>query len=147
MTNNQSKIKKVLMIDDDKAMVELYQTAFSLRKEYQLIAAFTSQEGEKLAKQEKPDLILLDLVFPKEEGLLDEMGRPIKIRTHAGYQLLKTLKQDPQTKNIPVVVLTNLPDKHEDEAKARMLGANDYLVKAKFLPRELIEKIDEILKE
>jgi DNA-binding response OmpR family regulator len=44
------------------------------------------------------------------------------------------------------VILTNLSDKHEDEAMARSLGANDYLVKAKFLPREVIKRIDRILK-
>ena len=105
----------------------------------------SSKDGKRIATENGISLILLDLVFPKEEGLADEEGAPIKIRTYTGYELLKKLKEDEKTKNIPVVILTNLADGHEDEAKARQLGAIDYLVKSKNLPRQVIDKIDQIL--
>lgn len=132
-------IKKILFIDDDKMILDMYQLAFDRRKDYQYLTAATSEQGEQIAKKEKPDLILLDLVFHKEEGIIGP------VRTHAGYVLLKILKKDPQTKNIPIIVLTNLADGHEDEDKARKLGADDYIVKAKVLPREVIKRIDEML--
>lgn len=140
------KIKKILFIDDDKMIIGLYRMAFAKRDDFQFLVAEDSEEGEKMVKLEKPDLILLDLVFPKEEGLITESGKVVQIRTHAGYKLLEKLKQDEETKNIPIVVLTNLGDGGEDETKARDLGAFDYLVKSKFVPREVVEKVDEILK-
>ena len=143
--NNNNKTKKILLVDDDKAIAELYEMAFDQRSEYELVVAYSSKDGKRIATENGISLILLDLVFPKEEGLADEEGAPIKIRTYTGYELLKKLKEDEKTKNIPVVILTNLADGHEDEAKARQLGAIDYLVKSKFLPRQVIDKIDQIL--
>jgi DNA-binding response OmpR family regulator len=139
-----NKIKKILFIDDDKMITNMYQRAFQKREDYRLLVAANSQDGEKIIREEKPDLILLDLVFPKEEGLFTK-GGPIKINVHAGYKLLEKLKKDPQTKKIPIVILTNLSDRGEEETKARELGADDYLVKARYVPREIIGKIDEIL--
>lgn len=144
---SDKQIKKILLVDDDKAIAELYEIAFSQRNEYELVAVYNSKDGKRLAAEDNISLILLDLVFPKEEGLVDEEDKPIKIKTHAGYELLKELKEDEKTKDIPVVILTNLADGHEDEAKARKLGAIDYLVKSKYLPRQVIDRIDEILKK
>lgn len=143
MTDKQTK--RILLIDDDKAIVELYEMAFSQYDEYELAAAFNSKDGKRMAAEDNISLILLDLVFPKEEGLADEKGDPIKLQTHTGYELLEELKQDKKTKDIPVVILTNLADGHEDEAMARRLGAIEYLVKSKHLPREVIDKIGRIL--
>lgn len=142
---NNDQVKKILLVDDDKAIAELYEMAFDQRSEYELVVAYSSKDGKRIATENGISLILLDLVFPKEEGLADEEGAPIKIRTYTGYELLKKLKEDEKTKNIPVVILTNLADGHEDEAKARQLGAIDYLVKSKNLPRQVIDKIDQIL--
>jgi DNA-binding response OmpR family regulator len=145
MTDKQ--IKKILLIDDDKAIAELYEIAFSQHDEYELVVAYNSKDGKRMATEDNISLILLDLVFPKEEGLADEEGKPIKIQVHAGYELLKKLKEDEKTKDIPVVILTNLADGHEDEANARRLGAIEYLVKSKFLPRQVIDRIGQILGE
>jgi len=142
---NNDQVKKILLVDDDKAIAELYEMAFDQRSEYELVTAYSSKDGKRIATENGISLILLDLVFPKEEGLADEEGSPIKIRTYTGYELLKKLKEDEKTKNIPIVILTNLADGHEDEAKARQLGAIGYLVKSKFLPRQVIDKIDQIL--
>lgn len=136
------KIKKILFIDDDKMLTDLYQRAFRKREDYQLFIAANFSDGEKIIKEEKMDLILLDLVFPKEEGLF--FGG---LKVHAGYKLLEKLKKDPETKKIPVVILTNLSDQGEEETKARELGADDYWVKARFVPREIIRKVDEVLRE
>lgn len=143
MTDKQ--IKRILLVDDDKNIAELYEMAFSKHDEYELLIAYNSQDGKRMATEDNISLILLDLVFPKEEGLINEEGGPIKLKIHTGYGLLKEFKENEKTKDIPVVILTNLADGHEDEALARNLGAIDYLVKSKHLPRQVIDKIDQIL--
>ena len=83
----------------------------------------------KLAKSIKPDLILLDLILPKIHG----------------FDVLKELKEDEKTKEIPIIVLTNL-ERVEDVEKALELGATTYLVKADYTLEEVIEKIKNALK-
>ena len=80
--------------------------------------------GLKLAKSKKPDLILLDLVLPKVHG----------------FEVLKELKSDSGTKDIPIIVLTNL-EAIEDVNKAIELGAKTYLVKTQYNLEEVVEKV------
>ncbi len=91
---------------------------------YQMVSALDGEIGLRLAKSEKPDLILLDLILPKAHGL----------------EVLKTLKGDTETKSIPVIVLTNL-EQPEDIERALESGAVAYLVKATYDLSEIMEKI------
>jgi len=75
-----------------------------------------------------PDIILLDLLLPKKDG----------------FQVLEEIKKNPKSSKIPVILLTNLGQK-EDVDKGFKLGANDYLVKAHFMPSEVVEKIKELI--
>jgi DNA-binding response OmpR family regulator len=120
-------MKKILYIEDDP---DLQKTLGDLLKSegYEVVLALDGEIGLKLAKTERPDLILLDLILPKVHG----------------FEVLKTLKKEEETKDIPVVTLTNL-EGTEDVVKAIELGATAYLVKAQYTPKDVLEKIKKIL--
>ena len=122
-------MKKILLIEDDLDLAELYEEVLSTK--YTVEVAGDGKQGLELAKKSKPDLILLDILLPEMNG----------------FELLKVLKKDPETKDISVVILTNLGSKHVDEDKklALLLGAEDYLVKAHHQPQEIVEKISSYL--
>ena len=122
-------MKKILFIEDESALQRTFGDI--LRREgYEMISALDGEAGLKLAKTKKPDLILLDLILPKVHG----------------FEVLKELKKTPETKEIPVIVLTNL-EEIRDVDKAVELGATTYLVKAQYSLEEIIEKIKKALKE
>jgi len=95
-----------------------------------MIPALDGETGLEVAKTKKPDLILLDLILPKVHG----------------FDVLKQLKEDPGTKGIPVIILTNL-EGIGDVDRAIGLGATTYLVKAKYTLEEVLEKIKKALGE
>lgn len=94
---------------------------------YEVLSALDGAAGLDLAKKEKPDLILLDIILPKMDG----------------FDVLKGLKEE--NSKIPVIVLTNLSDIN-DIQKALDLGATTYLVKADFHLEDVLKKIKEVLK-
>ena len=95
-----------------------------------MVSAMDGEEGLRLVKLEKPDLILLDLILPKVHG----------------FEVLKQLKDDKETKDIPIIVLTNLEGTGDVE-KALELGATTYLVKANYSLEEVLQKIKKALGE
>ena len=97
---------------------------------YEMISALDGETGFRLAKEKRPDLILLDLVLPRLHGL----------------EVLKELKSDSETKDIPIIVLTNL-EGIGDVDKAIELGARTYLIKAQYSLEEVVEKIKKALGE
>ncbi len=119
---------KILIVDDDAFLAGIYATKLDLEG-FQVVSAHDGEEGIKLAQKELPDLILLDVLMPKLDG----------------FEALKRLKADPSTKNIPVIMLTNLGQK-EDIEKGIEDGAVDYLIKAHFVPAEAVAKIKKVLK-
>ena len=120
-------VKKILFIEDESALQKTFGDV--LRQEgYETISALDGEVGLRLAKDKKPDLILLDLVLPKMHG----------------FEVLKELKSAPETKDIPIVVLTNL-EGVADVDKAIELGATTYLVKAQYSLEEVVEKIKKAL--
>jgi len=122
-------MKKILFIEDESALQKTFGEI--LRQEgYEMISALDGETGLRLAKSGKPDLILLDLILPKMPG----------------FDVLKKLKEDNETKDIPVIVLTNLED-IKDVDRAIELGATTYLVKAKYSLEEIVEKIKNALGE
>lgn len=126
---------KILLVEDEPSMIEMYKTIFELAG-YEVPVACDVEEGLKKIKEEKPDLILLDIVLGKEEPARKET-------LTAGFRLLKILKKDPKTKDIPVVVLTALGKQYESQSLK--LGAEDYIIKAKFLPREIVRRVEKVL--
>jgi DNA-binding response OmpR family regulator len=120
--------KKILIIEDDKFLRELIVRKLG-PKNYTILEAIDGEEGMKKIREEKPDLIILDLILPGIDG----------------FTVLSKMKEDPVLSLIPVIILSNLGQKEEIE-KGLKLGAIDYLVKAHFTPEEIIEKITNILK-
>ncbi|PIR13808.1 response regulator [Candidatus Falkowbacteria bacterium CG11_big_fil_rev_8_21_14_0_20_39_10] len=120
---------KILLIEDDPFLLNMYTTKFELEN-FKVVTAEDGEKGLKLASQELPDIVLLDIMLPKMDG----------------YEVLKALKADEKTKAIPVILLTNLSQK--DEVKQGMtLGAEDYLIKAHFMPSEVVKKIKDVVKK
>lgn len=121
--------KKILIIEDEEVLVNMYETKFT-SEGYQILKATNGEDGLILVQKEKPDLILLDVILPKMDG----------------FMVLKKIKSDPTTKNIPVILLTNL-GQDEDINKGKEDGAVAYLVKANLTPSEVIDKVKEIFKK
>lgn len=118
---------KVLIVEDDDFLLQMYVTKLELEG-FKVFAAINGMQGLKNAQKEKPDLILLDLNLPEMDG----------------FQVLEQLKKSEDTKDIPVLILTNYAQK-EDIDRCLDLGAVDYLIKAHFVPSEVIAKIKEVL--
>lgn len=116
-------MKKILFIDDESALHKTFGE-FLEKEGYEMISALDGEAGLRLAKTKKPDLILLDLILPRLQG----------------FEVLEQLKKDPATKNIPVVVLTNL-ESPGDIDRVLALGATTYLLKNQYTLLEVLEKI------
>jgi len=121
--------KKILFVEDEPALQKTFGDVLK-QEGYEMLSALDGQKGLELAKGEKPDLILLDLVLPKMHG----------------FEVLKSLKEDEITKDIPIIVLTNL-EAMGDVEKALELGATTYLVKASYSLEEVVQKIKKALGE
>ena len=119
--------KKILIIEDDKFLRELIAQKV-LKEGYLVTEAVDGEDGAKKAKEEVPNLILLDLILPGIDG----------------FEVLAKVKEDPTTAQIPVIIFSNLGQK-DDVEKGLKLGAVDYLIKAHFTPGEIIEKIKKII--
>ncbi len=121
----------ILIIEDDPELTEMYQAQFSMQ-EYAVLTASDGAEGIERATDERPDVILLDILMPNVNG----------------FEVLKKLKESPETKNIPVVVYTNLGSNDSDEKRelAFSLGAADYLIKALHEPNTILDRINSLLK-
>ena len=120
--------KTILFIEDESALQKTFGEILK-QEGYEMIPALDGEVGLRLAKDKKPDLILLDLILP---------------RIH-GFEVLKKLKEDKETKEIPIIILTNL-EGISDVDKAIELGATTYLVKAQYTLEEVVEKIKKALK-
>ncbi len=132
--------KPILLIDDDPSILHMYTLKFSMESAYQLVTASTPETGLELAKRIGPSLVLLDLIMPKHGGL------PQILNKEVGFQVLERLKSDPDTKDVPVVVLTNLDEQNQGNVeRAKKLGALDYWVKANHPPAEIVEMVGRIL--
>ncbi|TSD06068.1 MAG: two-component system, OmpR family, alkaline phosphatase synthesis response regulator PhoP [Parcubacteria group bacterium Athens0714_12] len=121
---------KILIIEDDQFLRELCEK--KLKKEgFNVLTAIDGKSGLEKIIEEKPDLVLLDIVLPMMDG----------------FEVLKRIRQqnDMEIITIPIIILSNLGQENDLE-KAKKLGANDYLIKAQFTTDEITEKIKKNLK-
>lgn len=125
----QLSMAKILLIDDDSAISTVFATALT-KGGLSVTAAEDGKTGIEKAKTEKPDLILLDQVLPDLNG----------------NDILKELKQNPETKSIPVVMLSNF-GQQEFIDQALKNGALDYLLKYRIDALDLVDKVKQMLKE
>lgn len=120
---------KILVVDDDKMLVELYKERLELAG-YQVEVSRDGEEGLAKIHQAKPDLVLLDIMMPKVNG----------------YEALASIKSDPSTKDIPVIILSALM-RDINKTKAIESGADDYIIKSEAMPVDVIKKIEAVLKK
>lgn len=119
---------KILLVEDDRMISGMYDT--KLRQEgFRVVLAENGADALELAIQEKPDLILLDIILPQIDG----------------FAVLKELRLNPKTQEIPVVMLTNLGTP-EDKDKGVRYGATEYLVKANLTPSDVAVTVKKFLK-
>ena len=117
---------KILVVDDEIYIVHILD--FSLGMEgYEVITALDGEQALEKARAEKPDLIVLDIMMPKLDG----------------YETCKILKAEPETKDIPVILLS-AKGRNVDQKIGFEVGADDYITKP-FSPRKLVERINAIL--
>jgi len=122
-------MKKILFIEDEESLQKTISDSLA-KEEFEIVSALDGENGFRLAKEEHPDLILLDLRLP-------EMG---------GIEVLEKLKKDEATKDIPVIILTNVEEMREIQ-RAIDLGATTYLVKINYKLEEVVEKVKKALGE
>jgi len=118
---------KILIVEDDPLMSRMYQTIFTFEK-YTVVTTENGLVGLEKARSEKPTLILLDVMMPKMNGL----------------EVLEKLKADPDTKKIPVIVLTNLAGTRDAEV-ALTKGAVKYIIKSEYEPKQVADMVKEVL--
>jgi len=121
--------KKILIIEDDEFLSDMYQTKFNAEG-YEVTSAMDGEEGLRVLENDdnKPALILLDIVMPKMDGI----------------EVLEKIKKMENVKNIPVIMLTNLGQKEEID-KAMEKGAANYLIKANYTPSEIVERVKDMM--
>lgn len=120
--------KKFILIAEDR---KFYANTFKLKltqEGHEVVIADNGDEALKMALERKPDLMLLDLMMPEKSG----------------FETLEELKADPQLKDIPVIVMSNLAQEGDID-KVKTLGAIDYVVKANTSLQEAIEKVKSYL--
>lgn len=118
--------KKVLIVDDEPGVVKMVRYLLE-KNSFTVVSANEGEAGVKLAIEEKPDLILMDIMMPVIDG----------------NEATRRLKENEVTKQIPVIMLSAL-GQEGDVAKSLELGAMDYIVKP-FHPQELMDRVKKIL--
>ena len=118
----------ILLIEDDTFISGMYQTKLGAMG-YNVELQEDGEAAHKRLQQDPlPDLVLLDVVLPKMDG----------------FEILEALRKEERTKNLPVILLTNLGQKPDIERGVK-LGADDYIIKAHYTPSEVVEKIKQVL--
>lgn len=118
--------KKILVADDEKSLVRLLRISFEIEG-FHVVEAYDGEEALEKTNAEKPDIILLDILMPKMNGL----------------SVLENLKQNPETSNIPIVILS-AKITQEDKKRSSELGAVQYITKP-FNPIQLVKIIRKMI--
>lgn len=116
-------MKKILIIEDEKILAEMYQDKFT-QAGFEVIVAYSAEGALTILQREVPDLILLDILLPRENGV----------------SFLAKMRKNPKLSSIPVVAFSNYDDP-KTKKQALKLGVKDYLIKTSYTPQEIIEKV------
>ena len=117
---------RILVVDDEIYIVHILD--FSLGMEgYEVLTALDGEQALERLKTDKPDLIVLDIMMPKVDG----------------YEVCRTIKSNPETQHIPVILLS-AKGRNVDQKMGFDVGADDYITKP-FSPRKLVERINALL--
>lgn len=124
-----SEAKKILLVEDDPLIIEIYTIKLQEHGFNVEVAADGEMAFRKLKEEDGFDLVVLDIVLPQLTG----------------FELLNRIRKDQKLKNLKVLILSNLGQRLDIE-RARELGAKRYLIKANFTPSEVVEEIKKLLK-
>ncbi len=124
-------IKKILIIDDDKIFTKILRDGLVAggQGKYEVFTAFDGEAGLEIAKLEKPDLVMLDMLMPKVSGI----------------EFLKKLRREEWGKEVPVIVETQLSDL-EKMSEGIALGVRGYIIKSDYSIEAILRQVDDILK-
>lgn len=117
----------MLLVEDDITLRDLYAARFGM-EDFQLEVATDGETGLAKVQEMMPDVVLLDLRIPKLNG----------------FEVLRRIRENPQTKNIPVIVLTALSG-DDDRRKVMELGATAFLTKAETMPKEVLAHVKKVI--
>ena len=120
-------VPKILIVEDDLFLANLLSLRFK-KEGFEVIQAFSGVEALKKLEEIRPSIILLDIILPQKNG----------------FEVLESIAQNPQTSNIPVIIVSNLGQESDIE-KGKMLGAMDYYVKARLSIDELVAKVKNLV--
>ena len=124
---------KILIVDDDSVFVETTKTILESR-DYEVVTAYDGDEGLQKTREEKPDLILLDIIMPTKDG----------------FNVCEQLKEDPQLADIPVIILTSFAQQKGQTnipvSAGLELEAEGYIDKP-VSPEKLLSSIEDLLKK
>jgi len=115
--------KKILLIEDEEVIIRLLNRKLTTIG-YEVVLAMDGDEGLEKMREQRPDLVLLDIIMPRK----------------GGFEVLEEMRKDSNLAGIPVIIISNSGQPLELE-RAKSLGVSDWLVKAEFDPKEVVEKI------
>ncbi len=116
-------MKSILLVEDDPFLIDIYTTKLE-ESGFSVEVANDGEVALRKARENKPDLVILDIVLPQIDG----------------WEILRKIKSEPEFKNLKVIILSNLGQKEEVE-KGIKLGAVKYLIKAHYTPSQVIKEI------
>ena len=119
---------KVLLVEDDAMIVEMYKTRME-SEGWEVFTTDLGSEAIKIAQSKKPDIVLLDIILPEVDG----------------FAIIKDLKSESSTKKIPVLMLTNL-GQESDQNKGKEIGVDGYFIKSQHTPADVMIKIQSLIK-
>ena len=119
---------KIVLAEDDHILSKYLSSRLAQEPNFEVHTAMDGEEAENLTRQIHPNLLLLDIIMPKRNG----------------FEVLESLKKDPTSADIPVIVLSNL-GQESDVARAKELGAVDYFVKVDLEVKDIVEKVKQFL--
>jgi two-component system alkaline phosphatase synthesis response regulator PhoP len=122
-----SMTKRILLVDDEERVLGLAEATLSIEDSYELSMASDGEEAVAACRAQKPDLMFLDLLMPKMNGI----------------EVCRLLKGDPETKGIKIIMLTAM-SQEADRMTALDAGADGYITKP-FSPKALLDKAEEVL--
>ena len=128
----------ILYVEDDGLLLNMYEQLFTIHG-YGFAGAADFQTGRTLIPEKMPDIVLLDLLLPDLAS-----KRAHNVDHVLGMQILKEMKENPKTRDIPAIILSNV-DEPRILKQAKELGAEDFLVKANVLPHDTLNKVKAIL--
>ncbi len=115
--------KEILIIEDEKMLAEMYKERFE-QEGFHIHSAFDAEEGMNMVKELKPDLIILDILLPRENGV----------------EFLRKMREIKELSSISVVAFSNYDDL-DTKKEALALGAKEYLIKTNYTPSEILKKV------